>query len=44
MDGFIKSAITDSHADSIVIVVEDYGKSWKNMATFLASLLRLRGW
>ncbi|MEM0317426.1 MAG: hypothetical protein QXO97_05500 [Candidatus Nezhaarchaeales archaeon] len=43
MDGFIKSAITDSHVDSIVIVVENYGKSWKNMATFLASLLRYKG-
>ncbi|MEM2578500.1 MAG: type II toxin-antitoxin system VapC family toxin [Candidatus Bathyarchaeia archaeon] len=42
-DGSIKSAITDFHIDSIVIVMENYGKSWKDIALFLASLLRYKG-
>ncbi|MEM2429429.1 MAG: type II toxin-antitoxin system VapC family toxin [Nitrososphaerales archaeon] len=42
-DGLIKSAITDFHIDSIVIVMENYGKSWKDIAIFLASLLRYKG-
>lgn len=42
-DGSIKSAITDFHVDSIVVVMENYGKTWEKLALFLASLLRYRG-
>ncbi|MEM2784142.1 MAG: hypothetical protein QXF09_04885, partial [Nitrososphaerota archaeon] len=28
-DGFIKSVITDFHVDSIITVMENYGKGWK---------------
>jgi len=42
-DGSVKSAITDFHVDSIVIIMENYGKSWRDIALFLASLLRYRG-
>jgi len=42
-DGLIKSAITDFHIDSIVIVMENYGKGWKDIALFLVSLLRYKG-
>lgn len=42
-DGVIRSAITDFHVDSIVVVMEKYGKSWKELALFLASLLRYKG-
>jgi len=42
-DGSIRSAITDFHVDSIVIVMENYGKGWKDIAIFLASLLRYKG-
>ncbi|RJS88059.1 hypothetical protein CW704_00895, partial [Candidatus Bathyarchaeota archaeon] len=39
-DGEIKAAITDFHVDSIVIVMEKYGKRWSEISLFLASLLR----
>ncbi len=42
-DGDIKSAITDFHIDSIVVVMESYGKGWREIALFLASLLRYKG-
>jgi len=42
-DGIIKSVITDFHVDSIVIVMENYNKSWKELALFLASLFRYKG-
>jgi len=42
-DGVIKSAITDFHVDSIVVVMENYGKDWRDIALFLASLLRYKG-
>jgi len=42
-DGIIKSAITDFHVDSVVIVMENYGKNWRELSLFLASLLRYRG-
>ncbi|RLI01943.1 hypothetical protein DRO38_04520 [Candidatus Bathyarchaeota archaeon] len=42
-DGEIKAAITDFHVDSIVIVMEKYGKRWSEISLFLASLLRYRG-
>lgn len=42
-DGLIRSAITDFHVDSIVTVMENYGKGWKDLAVFLASLLRYKG-
>ncbi|MBO3802685.1 MAG: type II toxin-antitoxin system VapC family toxin [Candidatus Brockarchaeota archaeon] len=42
-DGIIKSAITDFHVDSVVVVMENYGKDWSELALFLASLLRYRG-
>ncbi len=42
-DGSIKSAITDFHMDSILVVMENYGKTWEELALLLASLLRYRG-
>jgi predicted nucleic acid-binding protein len=42
-DGLVKSAVTDFHVDSVVVVMENYGKSWKDIALFLASLLRYKG-
>ena len=42
-DGEIKAAIIDFHVDSIVIVMEKYGKRWSEISLFLASLLRYRG-
>ena len=42
-DGGIKAAITDFHVDSVVVVMENYGKGWKEVALFLASLLRYKG-
>jgi len=42
-DGLIESAITEFHVDSIVIVMENYGKNWNDLTLFLASLLRYKG-
>ncbi|HID17405.1 TPA: PIN domain-containing protein [Candidatus Bathyarchaeota archaeon] len=42
-DGAIKSTITDFHVDSIIVIMENYGKGWKDIALFLASLLRYKG-
>lgn len=42
-DGFIKAAITDFHVDSIAVVMENHGKSWKDLSLFFASLLRYKG-
>jgi predicted nucleic acid-binding protein len=42
-DGRLRAAITDFHIDSIVLVMENYGKGWQDVLTFLASLFRYRG-
>ncbi len=42
-DGLIKAAITDFHVDSVVLVMENYGKGWKDLAVFLASLFLYKG-
>ncbi|MEM2843114.1 MAG: PIN domain-containing protein [Candidatus Bathyarchaeia archaeon] len=42
-DGVIKSAVTEFHIDSIAVVMKNYGKNWKELALFLASLLRYKG-
>lgn len=42
-DGNLKAAITDFHVDSIIVVMESYGKNWRDLALFLASLLRYKG-
>lgn len=42
-EGSIRSAITDFHVDSILVVMENYGKTWEELALFLSSLLRYRG-
>lgn len=42
-DGAIRAAITDFHVDSVVVVMESYGKGWKDVALFLISLLRYKG-
>jgi len=42
-DGDLKAAITDFHVDSIIVVMENYDKGWKDLALFLASLLRYKG-
>ena len=42
-DGSVKGAITDFHVDSVVAVMENYGKGWRDVALFLRSLLRYKG-
>ena len=42
-DGLIRAAITDFHVDSVVLVMENYGKGWKDLAVFLASLFLYKG-
>jgi predicted nucleic acid-binding protein len=42
-DGKMKGYITDFHVDSIVLVMESYGKGWKDLLTFLVSLLKYKG-
>lgn len=42
-DGVVKSAITGFHVDSILVVMENYGKGWGDLSLFLVSLLRYRG-
>lgn len=42
-DGAVKAAITDFHVDSVASVMENYGKGWKELALFFASLLRYKG-
>ncbi len=42
-DDAISAAITDFHIDSILLVMEGYGKGWRELAIFLASLLRYKG-
>lgn len=42
-DGVLKAAITDFQVDSVVIVMENYGKGWKEVGLFLALLLRYKG-
>jgi len=40
-DCVIKAAITDFHIDSILVVMEHYSESWKDLAIFLASSRKL---
>jgi predicted nucleic acid-binding protein len=42
-DGVVNAAITNFHVDSVIVVMENYGKGWKEVALFLASLLRYKG-
>ncbi len=42
-DGRLRAAITDFHIDSIVLVMENYGRGWQDILTFLASLFSYRG-
>ncbi|MDK2383480.1 MAG: type II toxin-antitoxin system VapC family toxin [Candidatus Korarchaeota archaeon] len=42
-DDLVRAAITDFHVDSVVLVMENYGKSWRDLAVFLASLFLYRG-
>ncbi len=42
-DGLVRAAITDFHVDSIALVMENYGKGWKDLAIFLASLFLYKG-
>ena len=41
--GRLKAYTTDFHLDNVVIVMEKYGKSWKDIAVFLTSLLQYKG-
>lgn len=41
--GDIKAFTTNFHIDNVVIIMENYGKSWKEIAIFLTSLLQYRG-
>lgn len=41
--GKVKAYTTDFHLDNVIIVMENYGKSWREIAIFLASLLQYRG-
>lgn len=42
-DGTFQGVITDFHLDSVIIIIEKYGKGWKDIATFLMSLLSYKG-
>lgn len=42
-DGLVNAAITDFHIDSIVVIMEQYGKRWKDLEIFLSSLLLYKG-
>jgi len=42
-DGKMEGYITDFHVDSVVLVMEKYGKSWKDLLIFLVSLLKYKG-
>ncbi len=42
-DGALTAAITEFHIDSVVVVLESQGRDWKEISTFLASLLRYKG-
>jgi predicted nucleic acid-binding protein len=42
-DGKLSAALPDFHLDSILLVLERHGKSWIEMATFVASLFRYKG-
>lgn len=42
-DGEIKATVTDFHIDSVAIVIENYGKDWRELNLFLSSLLRYKG-
>jgi predicted nucleic acid-binding protein len=42
-DGKIRSAITDYHVDSIIVVMENYDKGWRELALFLAPLFHYKG-
>jgi len=41
--GDIKAFTTNFHIDNVVIIMENYGKSWKEIAIFLISLLQYKG-
>jgi len=41
--GRLKAYTTDFHLDNVVIVMEKYGKSWRDIAIFLTSLLQYKG-
>ncbi len=41
--GRLDAYTTDFHIDNVVIVMENYGKSWRDIAVFLTSLLQYRG-
>lgn len=41
--GELKALTTDFIIDSIIIVMENYGKTWKELRRFLSSLLLYRG-
>ena len=42
-EGALHGIITDFHIDSIVVVMENYKLGWKEIATFLLSLLKYKG-
>ncbi len=42
-DGLVRAAITDFHVDSIALIMENYGRNWKDLALFLASLFLYKG-
>lgn len=42
-NGRLNAYITNFHIDNIVIVMENYKKSWKDIAIFLTSLLQYKG-
>ncbi len=42
-EGILKAVITGFQVDSIVLVMEKYGKSWREISIFLISLLKYKG-
>ena len=41
--GGLNAYTTDFHLDNVVTVMENYGKSWRDIAVFLTSILQYKG-
>ena len=41
--GRLKGYTTTFHLDNVAIIMENYGKSWRDIAIFLTSLLQYKG-
>jgi len=41
--GLLNAYTSEFHVDSVVIVMENYGATWRDIAVFLTSLIQYRG-